>query len=60
MRISTTMQYTSSLSYIQNGNSKVDDAANRYNKGTKFDTAGEDPSGCLRPSLDLRVPFQIS
>ena len=45
MRISTTMQYTSSLSYIQNGNSKVDDAANRYNKGTKFDTAGEDPSG---------------
>ena len=45
MRISTTMQFTSSLKYIQNANSKVDENAQKYNTGEKFQTAGEDPSG---------------
>lgn len=45
MRISTTMQFTSSLRYIQNANSKVDENAQKYNTGEKFQTAGEDPSG---------------
>lgn len=45
MRISTTMQFTNSLTYIQNSNSKVDDASVKYNTGLKFQTAGEDPSG---------------
>ncbi|WP_202108249.1 flagellar hook-associated protein FlgL [Succinivibrio dextrinosolvens] len=45
MRISTTMQYTNSLSYIKNSNSKVDEQATRYNSGLKFQSAGEDPSG---------------
>ena len=45
MRISTTMQYTNSLSYIKNSNSKVDEQATKYNSGLKFQSAGEDPSG---------------
>lgn len=45
MRISTTMQFTNSLSYIQKSNSSVDEASNRYNSGLKFQTAGENPSG---------------
>ncbi len=45
MRISTTMQFTSSLSYIQKANSTVDESAKRYNTGLKFSTAGENPSG---------------
>lgn len=45
MRISTTMQYTNSLGYIKNSNSKVDEQATRYNSGLKFQSAGEDPSG---------------
>lgn len=45
MRISTSMQYTNSLSYIQKSNSAVDEASNRYNTGLKFNTAGESPSG---------------
>ncbi|MDY6465412.1 MAG: flagellar hook-associated protein 3, partial [Succinivibrio dextrinosolvens] len=45
MRISTTMQYTNSLSYIKNSNSKVDEKATKYNSGLKFQSAGEDPSG---------------
>lgn len=45
MRISTTMQYTNSLSYIKNSNSKVDEQATKYNSGLKFQCAGEDPSG---------------
>lgn len=45
MRISTTMQFTSSLTYIQKANSTVDESAKRYNTGLKFSTAGENPSG---------------
>lgn len=45
MRISTTMQYTNSLGYIKNSNSKVDEQATKYNSGLKFQSAGEDPSG---------------
>ncbi len=45
MRISTTMQYTNSLGYIKNSNSKVDESATKYNSGLKFQSAGEDPSG---------------
>ena len=45
MRISTTMQFTNSLKYIQNSNSKVDETSIRYNTGYKFQKAGEDPSG---------------
>ena len=45
MRISTTMQFTNSLSYIQKSNTSVDEASNRYNSGLKFQTAGENPSG---------------
>ncbi len=45
MRISTTMQFQNNLSYIQKANSKVDKAAQGYNTGLKFNTAGEDPSG---------------
>ena len=45
MRISTTMQYTNSLSYIKNSNSRVDEQATKYNSGLKFQSAGEDPSG---------------
>ena len=45
MRISTTMQFTSNLRYIQNSNSKVDETSDRYNSGLKFQKAGENPSG---------------
>lgn len=45
MRISTTMQFTSSLSYIQKANTSVDSASTQYLTGQKFQTAGDDPSG---------------
>lgn len=45
MRISTTMQFTRNLNFIQRSNSSVDQAANKYNTGLKFQTAGEDPAG---------------
>ncbi len=45
MRISTTMQFTNSLRYIQNANTKVDESSIKYNTGLKFQKAGEDPSG---------------
>lgn len=45
MRVSTTMQFTRNLGFIQKSNSTVDTAANKYNTGLKFQTAGEDPAG---------------
>lgn len=45
MRISTSMQYTSQLQYLQSANSKLDKASERYNTGLKFHDSGEDPSG---------------
>lgn len=45
MRISTSMQYTSQLNYLQTANSRVDSASKQYNTGLLFQTAGENPSG---------------
>lgn len=45
MRISTSMQYNTSMMYIQKANSRLDEAAQQYNTGKKFTTAGQDPSG---------------
>lgn len=45
MRISTSMQYTNHLNYLQRANSSLDKASQRYNTGQKFQYAGEDPSG---------------
>lgn len=45
MRISTSMQYNSQLTYLQTANSRVDTASRQYNTGLKFQTAGENPSG---------------
>lgn len=45
MRISTSMQYDTHLSYLQKANSRLDKVSQQYNTGLKFNTAGEDPSG---------------
>lgn len=45
MRISTSMQYSNHLNYLQTANSRVDAASGRYNTGLKFQTAGENPAG---------------
>ncbi len=45
MRISTAMQYNTTMMYIQKANTRLDEAAQQYNTGKKFTTAGEDPSG---------------
>ena len=58
MRISTTMQFTSSLTYIQKANSTVDNSAKRYNTGLKFNTAGENPSG-MASKLNMKVLLQL-
>lgn len=45
MRISTSMQYDTHMSYLQAANTRLDKASQQYNTGLKFSTAGEDPSG---------------
>ena len=45
MRISTSMQFETQLYYMQQANSRVDEASKQYNTGLKFQQAGEDPSG---------------
>ena len=45
MRISTSMQYTSQLRYMQSANTRLDKASEKYNTGLKFQNSGEDPSG---------------
>ena len=45
MRISTSMQYSNHLAYLQKANTNVDKASQSYNTGLKFQTAGENPGG---------------
>ncbi len=53
MRISTSMQYDTQMSFIQKANSRVDEASQKYNTGLKFTTSGEDPSG-----MALKVKYE--
>lgn len=57
MRISTSMQYTQHLKYLQTANSDLDKASAQYNTGLKFQTAGEDPSGM---SSKIKYTAEIS
>lgn len=45
MRIATSTIYAKQMKYLQNSNTALDAASERYNTGLKFTTAGEDPAG---------------
>lgn len=57
MRISTSLSFERSLSYLQSTNTKLDKASEQYNSGMKFTTAAEDPTGM---GNKLRFDAEIS
>ena len=57
MRITTSMSYDRSISYLQRSNSNVDKYSQQYNTGQKFTTAAEDPTGM---GNSLRLEAEIS
>ena len=57
MRITTNMSFDRSIKYMQNTNTRLDQASKQYNTGLKFDTAAEDPTGM---GNKLRLEAEIS
>lgn len=57
MRISTSLSFNKSMTYLQNTNTRLDKANQQYNTGLKFTTAAEDPTGM---GNKLRFDAEIS
>lgn len=63
MRISTSMQFQHQMYYLQNANTKVDEASKQYSTGLKFQQAGDDPSGMsqkIKYTADTRAYKQYT
>ncbi len=57
MRISTPMTYAKNLRYINDTNTRVEQTADRYNSGYKFQTARDDPA---MMSMKIKYTSEIS